>query len=291
MISDDDSSDIWVGRRFGSYRVEDILGRGTVSVVYKAVRPDGLEVALKVLTAFGLANHTVRTLFEQEWRLGARFDHPNVVPVDRGGEIGGSLYLEMPLIDGVTVADELRPDRRMSEARAAGVARQIGLGLEHVHLRHVVHRDVKPSNVLLDDERAFIFDFGLALDLDGDAPHTGRVYGSPMYLSPEQAAGAPVDGRADLYCLGATLYRMVAGRAPFYGDRADLLYAHQHEKPSRPVHVGNELFDIISWAMAKQPADRPQTGGELADRLACAMPRLDAAAAPRRGRLRDWFGA
>jgi len=286
----DDESDIWVGRRFGSYRVEDILGRGTVSVVYRALRSDGVEVALKVLTAFALADRKVRTLFEQEWRLGARFDHPNVMPVNRGGEISGSLYLEMPLVEGVTVADDLRPDRRMSEAWAAQVARQVALGLQHVHFHHVVHRDVKPSNILLTGDRALIFDFGLALDLDGDAPGSGRIYGSPMYLSPEQAAAAPLDGRADLYCLGATLYRMVAGRAPFYGERADLIHAHQHENPPRPVHVSNELFDIIRCCMAKQPGERPQTGEELADRLAEVMPRLDTEAGPRRNRLRGWFG-
>ena len=207
-------TDVWIGRRFGSYEILDVLGRGGVSTVYRAQRADGTVVALKVLTSFAVARREIRELFEQEWEITRRLDHPNV-------EYRENPYLEMELIPGETIGDRLAPSRRMDEATVVELAAQVADGLAHIHEHGIVHRDIKPANVLLaDDGRAVVFDFGLAWAVDGPPPREGRVYGSPFWISPEQARSELIDYRADLYSLGATAFRMVSGRAPFYGERS-----------------------------------------------------------------------
>ncbi|MEM9035342.1 MAG: serine/threonine-protein kinase [Actinomycetota bacterium] len=269
-------TDVWVGRRFASYDIVDVLGRGAVATVYRAERTDGAVVALKVLTSFAMAQREVRELFQQEWEITRRLDHPNVIHAHRYGEYRDVNYLEMELIPGETLGDVVAPSRKLDEATVVDVGAQVADGLQHVHEAGIVHRDIKPANVLLaDDGRAVVFDFGLALDVDGPAPKPGRVYGSPFWLSPEQARSEPVDGRADLYSLGATMFRLVSGRAPFYGERGDLLHAHCTEPIPDLVELAGVtpgFAGAIESLMAKDPDARPVAASEAASLLRALPP-------------------
>lgn len=291
-----DSTDVWVGRRFGSYQVEDVLGKGTTATVYRAYRlGDGppLEVALKVLNPFAMANSSIVAMFEAEAELLGRLDHPNIVAVHGAGEVAGSFFMATDLHEGGTAWDRVTPDKKMTEVETLRLGKEIADALDHVHQNDIVHRDVKPSNILAAGVGAVLFDFGLALDLRGPAPPAGRVFGSPLFISPEQALGQPVDGRADLYGLGVTMYRLASGKAPWYGERAQLLDAHVNDTPPDPADLGvsRELAEVILHLMRKDPADRPQTGADLVRALVEIEPAVhEAAAAAPQGRKRRWFG-
>ncbi|WP_419841516.1 serine/threonine-protein kinase [Candidatus Poriferisodalis sp.] len=286
----DNHTDVWVGRQYGPYKITGLLGRGTVAHCYRATTPKGDEVGLKVLTPFAEARAEIRSLFEQEYELMARLDHPNVLAVHGAGVIGGAHFMEMEIVDGETLADRCASRRPPSLAEGIAVIQQICAALDHVHRHRIVHRDVKPSNIMLDarsdgapsddpqssspqsssPDRAVLFDFGLAHDLDGPASPPGRVYGSPMYLSPEQALAQPVDARTDIYGLGTTLYALAVGSAPFYGERNDLLHAHVRTPPPDPAERGvpADLAQIILTAMAKAPDARYASGADFAAALA-----------------------
>ncbi|MDG2113835.1 MAG: serine/threonine-protein kinase [Actinomycetota bacterium] len=269
-------ADVWVGRQYGPYQITELLGRGTVAHVYRAETRGRGEVALKVLTPFAEARAEVRALFEQEYELMARLDHPNVLETYQAGVIAHTHYMEIELIEGETVWDKVQRLVRLPVEESIRIVQQMCSALDHVHAHHIVHRDVKPSNIMLahDDgssaERAVLFDFGLSHDLDGPPSPEGRVFGSPLFLAPEQAVAGPVDGRTDLYALGTSLYRLVVGAAPFYGDRNDLLHAHVKLDPPDPRNSGvhPDLADIILQAMAKDPDERFQSGADLAAALA-----------------------
>ena len=292
----EDHVDVWVGRQFGPYQISDVLGRGTVAHAYRATTLRRDEIGLKVLTPFAEARAEVRSLFEQEYELMARLDHPNVLAVYNAGVIGGTHYMEMEIVEGDTLADRFGSRHPPTLAEGISAVQQICAALDHTHERRIVHRDVKPSNIMLepnsdDGERAVLFDFGLAHDLDGPPSPTGRVYGSPMYLSPEQAMAGVVDARTDIYGLGVTLYVLAVGSAPFYGERNDLLHAHVRTMPPDPAErgVSGELSEIILTAMAKSPEDRFASGADLAAALAAVeIPAQDSER--RRGLLRRLAG-
>ena len=267
-----EDTDIWVGRQFGPYKITSLLGRGTVAHVYTAESKGGTEeVGLKILTPFAEARAEIRELFEQEHRLMKRLDHPNVLNVELAGTIAGTHYMEIEIIEGRTVWQLVQEKRRLNITESISITRQICMALSHVHENNIIHRDVKPSNVMLTDNgQAILFDFGLAHDLKGPPPPEGRVFGSPMFLAPEQALGHPVDQRTDLYSLGATLYRLAAGAAPFYGERNDLLHAHVNLTPPDPRDAGvpDALASLILRSMSKNPDERFQSGNDFADELA-----------------------
>ncbi|MED5553130.1 MAG: serine/threonine-protein kinase [Actinomycetota bacterium] len=267
-----DDADIWVGRQYGPYSITELLGRGTVAHVYRATVREGREVALKVLTPFAEARGEIRGLFEQEFELMARVEHPNVLKVTQAGVIASTHYIEIEPIEGETVWDRVQSQRTIDLSHAIAIIQQMCSALDHVHDHRIVHRDVKPSNIMLDDkhDRAVLFDFGLAHDLDGPPPPEGRVFGSPMFLAPEQAVGGSVDGRTDLYSLGATLYRLVVGAAPFYGERNELLHAHVRLPPPDPRDAGvsDDLAEIVLRSMSKDPEQRFQSGADFAGALA-----------------------
>jgi eukaryotic-like serine/threonine-protein kinase len=271
-----EDTDIWVGRQFGPYKISSLLGRGTVAHVYRAEIKGGTEeVGLKILTPFAEARAEIRELFEQEHRLMKRLNHPNVVNVELAGTIAGTHYMEIEIIEGRTVWQIVQEKRRLNITESISIARQICMALSHVHQNNIIHRDVKPSNVMLTDNgQAILFDFGLAHDLKGPPPPEGRVFGSPMFLAPEQALGQPVDQRTDLYSLGATLYRLAAGAAPFYGERNDLLHAHVNLTPPDPRDAGvpDALASLILRSMSKNPDERFQSGNDFADELASLDP-------------------
>ena len=267
-------ADIWVGRQYGPYSIKELLGRGTVAHVYRAELRDGTEVALKVLTPFAEARQEIRSLFEQEYELMVRVDHPNVLKAMQAGVIAGTHYMEIELIEGETLWDRVQSSKPLPLTERIGTIQQMCSALDLVHDRRIIHRDVKPSNIMLDHqvERAVLFDFGLAHDLAGPPPPEGRVYGSPMFLAPEQAIGGRVDERTDLYSLGATLYRLAVGSAPFYGERNELLHAHVKLSPPDPREAGvpEDLAEIILRSMSKIPDDRFQSGADFAAALTTA---------------------
>ena len=264
-------ADIWVGRQYGPYSIKELLGRGTVAHVYRAELRDGTEVALKVLTPFAEARQEIRSLFEQEYELMVRVDHPNVLKAMQAGVIAGTHYMEIELIEGETLWDRVQSSKPLHITEQIGTIQQMCSALDLVHDRRIIHRDVKPSNIMLDHqaERAVLFDFGLAHDSAGPPPPEGRVYGSPMFLAPEQAIGGHVDERTDLYSLGATLYRLAVGSAPFYGERNELLHAHVKLSPPDPREAGvpEDLAEIILRSMSKIPDDRFQSAAEFAAAL------------------------
>jgi serine/threonine-protein kinase len=220
-----------VGQHLGPYQIEEILGSGGMAVVYRALGAEGQAVALKVLFPPPGAENELRLRFEREARTAARLRHPGIVPVLEAGQAEGCAYLAMPFIKGQTLAARLTEQlpQPLDEATAADIAWQMADALDYAHRQGVVHRDVKPSNIMLTPEgRAMLTDFGVAQALDDSSlTRTGLTVGTPAYMAPEQVSGdQTVDGRADLYSLGIVLYQMVTGRTPFRGSTPHVLHAH-----------------------------------------------------------------
>jgi tRNA A-37 threonylcarbamoyl transferase component Bud32 len=273
------SADPLIGAELLGYRIESVLGRGGMSVVYLA---EDLRlkrrVALKLLAPRLAEDNAFRERFLQESQLAASLDHPNVVPVYSAGEAGRDLYIAMRYVEGRDLKELLR-EGLLDQEHAVRICAQVANALDFAHVRGLVHRDVKPSNVLLDPkEHVYLADFGLT-KRRGEArtPEPG-LFGTIDYVAPEQIRGDDVDGRADVYALGCLLYECLAGAAPFRGGSdAATLYAHLEEEP--PSLPG--LEQVLPKALAKERDDRYATCGELIDdaRLALGI------AVPRRSRL------
>lgn len=260
-------------QHFGLYQIERVLGAGAVAVVYSATTPDGRQVALKVLNPYAAGQPKIRQLFRHEYQLASRLRHPGVVQVFDAGEIDSHPFMAMTLVQGTTLEEYLAANPILGETASIDIARQVALTLDYIHQQGILHRDIKPGNILVSrDGRALLFDFGAALNLNAPPlPGIDGIYGTPAFLAPEQIRNsAEIDGRADLYSLGVVLYRMVAGRKPFYGSRSEVLEAHLHQPPPPPsefAYVSPELEAVILKGLAKDPADRYQTGQELATAL------------------------
>jgi serine/threonine protein kinase len=269
-----------VGSDFAGHRLDALVGRGGMGVVFRATdhrldRP----VALKVIAPEMAANSVFRTRFERECRLAATLEHPNVVQIYHAGEENGLLFLTMRYVDGSDLRELLDHEHRLEVARAASIAIQVARALDHAHRHGLIHRDVKPGNVLISSgdgpEHAFLTDFGITRRADQDPlTRTGVTLGSVDYIAPEQAHGGEVDARADIYSLGCVLYEMLTGRVVFERD-GDLekLWAHVHDLPPRLPQNGvpRGLQGVLDRALAKQPDDRPQSAAELADQLTAAL--------------------
>src|SRR5688572_30694423 len=250
----------------GQYRLVRLLGRGGMGSVYLA-RDLTLdrEVAIKVVKT-GAETSEVYDRLRREARTAAGLSHPNIVPLHAFGEVEGMPYFVMGYVRGESLAARLRRDGTLPEDEARRVLAEMADALDHAHRQGVVHRDIKPDNVLLEDEsgRALLTDFGVAKALGkGETmTRTGSVLGTPQYMSPEQASGrADIDGRTDIYSLGVMAYAMLAGRLPFEGSTAaDILTKHLTQEPpplrSLAATVSDSIVQAVERCLAKDAAAR-----------------------------------
>ena len=263
-----------LGKKIGPYTIEGIVGQGSMALIYRALNSDDKPLALKMLfPPAGVDDQEILTRFDRETRTAANLHHPHILPVLDSGHYDGRAYLVMPLIDGETLEERLRRKNTLDELTATSIGLQIAHALNYAHLEGIVHRDVKPSNVLLSkNDDAYLTDFGVARALDAPAlTQAGHIVGTPAYMAPEQAIEEkPIDARTDLYSLGVMLYRMVTGRLPFRGSTPELLHAHVYKAPPAPSSVAKvspQMEAIILRAMAKAPEDRYPDGATMAQAL------------------------
>ena len=291
--------EITPGSEFAGHRIDGVAGRGGMGIVYRATDLVlDRTVALKLISPT-LAEDTVfRARFGHECRMAAAIDHPNVVQVFHAGEERGLLYVTMRFVEGTDLREMLAGGTRLEPERALALVEQVAAGLDDAHRLGLVHRDVKPGNVLVavrdGREHAYLTDFGLTKHrLAGEELTTpGFAVGTADYMSPEQARGGAVDARADVYALGCLLFRILTGAVPF--DRPsdlDKLFAHVHDPPPSMLDVRPELpralDDVVRKALAKAPEDRYGSAGELARAaLAAIAPAPDASSVQPRGGLR-----
>ena len=278
-----EDEELAVGSTFAGHRIDAIAGRGGMGVVYRATditldRP----VALKLLAPSLARDRVFRARFERECRLAAALDHPHVVQIFHAGVERGALYLTMRYIEGTDLRALLAEEGRLEPRRAVAIIAQVADALGAAHGRGLVHRDVKPANVLIatraGHEHAFLTDFGITMDRAAgtDLTNTGFAVGTADYMSPEQARGSSIDARADVYALGCVLYRALTGAVVYDKDSdVEKMWAHIHEPPPDLLGIRPELppslGDAVERALAKLPGDRQQTAGELAHEALAAV--------------------
>lgn len=264
-----------IGERLGSYEILSEIGRGGMGTVYRA-RQAGLEriVALKVLPGKLAGNREFVVRFMREARSIATLEHPGIVTVYDVGESDGTYYFAMQLLEGSPLSGLIEQRGPLPTEEAASIAAQVAEALGFAHAAGILHRDVKPDNIVVDSNgRAILTDFGIAWSAaDTRLTQAGNTVGSPQYMSPEQIAGKKVDQRADLYSLGVVFFQMITGEAPFKGDSA-VSVAYQHVRAPVPAanainaEVPSEAGRLAARLMAKQPETRHANAGELAKDL------------------------
>jgi ABC-type branched-subunit amino acid transport system substrate-binding protein/tRNA A-37 threonylcarbamoyl transferase component Bud32/DNA-binding beta-propeller fold protein YncE len=255
------------GVTFAGYRVESLVARGGMGVVYRATDLSlGRQVALKLIAPELAEDARFRTRFLKESRLAASLDHPNVVPIYEAREADGQLYLAMRYVEGSDLKAVLRRHGRLTPERAVAVLSQVAAALDAAHRRGLVHRDVKPGNVLIDqDDHAYLTDFGVTKQVGGASTDTGQLVGTLDYLAPEQIRGEKVDARTDGYALACVLYECLAGAPPFHrATEAETLWAHMQEEPAA-LREHRTLTPVLKRALAKQRDDRYGSCAELID--------------------------
>jgi Protein kinase domain len=258
-----------VGDQFAGCRIDAVAGRGGMGVVYRATDLQlGRPVALKLLAGDRAADPGFRERFQRESRMAAAIEHPNVIPVYAAGEEDGRLYLVMRYVAGTDLQGELRRVRALDAERAADIVAQVAAALDAAHAAGLVHRDVKPANVLLSSEHAYLSDFGLTrlVASDTELTETGQWIGTVDYCSPEQLRGERTDARSDVYALGCVLFAALSGATPFgRGTVPATMSAHLHDEPPRVSAYGapREFDRVICRALAKDPEERYPSAGDL----------------------------
>ncbi len=272
------------GSLLGDFRIEGELGRGGMGVVYRASQLSlARPVALKVIASALAGDEGFQERFVRESRLAASLDHPNVIPVFAAGEHDGVLYIAMRYVEGTDLRRLIARTGGLDPVRAAGVVAQVASALDAAHERGLVHRDVKPANVLVaargGGEHVYLTDFGLTKGSASDTGLTGagEWVGTLDYVAPEQVRGDAVDGRADVYALGCVLHEAVTGQVPFPREtELAKLWAHISDPPPSVLDMAPEappgLAAVCSRAMEKDPDDRFQTAGELGRAALMAVP-------------------
>ncbi|MBN1806319.1 MAG: serine/threonine protein kinase [Sedimentisphaerales bacterium] len=249
------------------YKIVGKLGAGAMAVVYKA-RQLSLNrmVAIKILPKRFTENPEYVERFYKEGQAAGKLNHPNIVQAIDVGEAGGYHYFVMEYVEGKTIADDLAAGKIFEEAEALEIVIQVANALAHAHTCNLIHRDVKPKNIMISNNGTVkLADMGLAraiTDIEAAQSEEGKAYGTPYYIAPEQIRGKiDIDGRADIYGLGATLYHMLTGRVPFMAeDSADVMRKHLREKLVPPDHINTSLSagvsEVIEIMMAKKKEDR-----------------------------------
>ncbi|WP_404961369.1 serine/threonine-protein kinase [Streptomyces sp. 147326] len=260
-----------IGKQIAGYRVERLIGRGGMAVVYSAkdLRLDR-TVALKLIAPERARDDTFRRRFTHESRVAAKIDHPHIVPIFEAGETDGVLYIAMRYVSGLDLRALLDRDGPLPVATALRIASQVASALDAAHEHDLVHRDVKPGNILVaagtdsdHPEHIYLTDFGLtkkSLSLSGFTT-AGEFVGTLDYMAPEQITGRPVDGRCDLYSLACVVYETLTGGPPFVREEdVALLWAHQYDQPAplseRRPEIAPAADEVLAKALAKVPEDR-----------------------------------
>src|SRR5467141_534768 len=258
------------------YALERELGRGGMAVVFLArdLRHDR-AVAIKVLR-HEIAAALGAERFLREIQIAAKLHHPHILPLYDSGAAGELLYYVMPYVEGESLRQRLDRETQLPVDEALAITRQVASALAYAHRHDVVHRDIKPENILLESGEAVVADFGIArasTAAGGDKlTQTGIAIGTPLYMSPEQAAGGAVDGRSDLYSLACVLYEMLAGHPPFLGGTAQAILARHTADPVPPLRTARATVppaveQALGRALAKSPADRYATALQFAEAL------------------------
>ncbi len=261
-----------IGTEIAGYRLTSLLGRGGMSVVYLAEHLRlGRQVALKLLAPVLSEDDSYRDRFVRESRRAAELDHPNVVPIYDAGEADGQLFIAMRYIEGCDLKTLIRRDQRLSTGRTLFILEQVASALDAAHARDLIHRDVKPGNVLISEpsEMVYLTDFGVVKHTASRGlTRTGFFIGTVDYAAPEQIEGLPVDARTDVYALGCVLYECLVGKAPFEREaEVTVMHAHLLEAPplltaARP-DLPKSLNRVLASAMAKSKDDRYDTCEQL----------------------------
>ena len=277
---------LYPGAEFAGYQIQSLVARGGMGVVYRALDIQlGRPVALKLLAPELAANEKFRQRFVRESRLAASVDHPNILPVYGAGEWSGHLYIAMRFVRGTDLKTELEARGPLPLPEALRILSDTAAALDAAHEAGLVHRDVKPGNILLSNDRAdghrlvYLTDFGLTKRTTSATGVTtaGHFLGTLDYVAPEQIAGGEIDGRADVYALACVAYTLLAGRPPFdHDDDSAQLWAHMTEEPPRLTlerpDVPPAIEAAIVTGMAKQPEDRPPTCGALVSMMSGGSP-------------------
>lgn len=267
------------GSQVGPYRIEGLVAHGGMSTIYRANHTAiGRNVALKILSDEIAGDETNRERFATEWKVAAALRHPNILEVYDAGEADGRLYMAMEMVEGGDVGNLIDREGALAPERALLILEQAAGALDAAHSAGIIHRDVKPANLLLDGDRVFLTDFGLTKVVGSSARLTapGRMVGTASYLSPEQIRNEPVDYRADVYALGCVMFEALTATSPYEADSDFvLMYAHLSEavpnvsarRPGLPPAVDA----VVARTMAKPAGDRYESAGEAVAALRDAL--------------------